>query len=48
MSNVLGAGGGNAWRFSYLWNYNEKYEDMAIKVGDKVIIEINNVDGNGT
>ena len=26
----------------------KKYEDMAIKVGDKVIIEINNVDGNGT
>jgi hypothetical protein len=26
----------------------KEYEDMAIKVGDKVTIEINKVDGNGT
>jgi hypothetical protein len=26
----------------------KEYEDMAIKVGDKVTMEINKVDGNGT
>jgi hypothetical protein len=26
----------------------KEYEDMAIKVGDKVEIEINKVDANGT
>jgi hypothetical protein len=48
MSNMLGAGGamhGNSPTFKIT---TKEYEDMAIKVGDKVGIEINKVDGNGT
>ena len=48
MSNMLGAGGrmsGNSPTFKITM---KEYEDMAIKVGDKVEIEINKVDANGT
>jgi hypothetical protein len=48
MSNMLGAGGamhGNSPTFKITM---KEYEDMAIKVGVKVTIEINKVDGNGT
>jgi hypothetical protein len=48
MSNVLGAGGrtsGNSPTFKITMR---EYEDMAIKVGDKVEIEINKVDSTGT
>jgi hypothetical protein len=48
MSNMLGAGGemhGNSFTFKITM---KEYEDMGIKVGDRVTIEINKVDGNGT
>jgi hypothetical protein len=48
MSNMSGAGGrmsGNSPTFKITI---KEYEDMAIKVGDKVTVEINKVDGNGT
>jgi hypothetical protein len=48
MSNMLGAGGrtpGNSPTFKITMR---EYEDMATKVGDKVGIEINKVDANGT
>ena len=48
MSNMLGAGGGihrNSPTFEITM---KEYEDMAIKVGDKVVIEINKVNGNRT
>ena len=48
MSNMLGAGGrmsGNSPTFKITM---KEYEDMAIRVGDKVEIEINKVDSDGT
>ena len=48
MSNMLDAGGrmsGDSPTFKITM---KEYEDMPIKVGDKVGIEINKVDGNGT
>jgi hypothetical protein len=48
MSNMLGAGGrtpGNSPTFKITM---KEYEDMAIKVGDKVGIEINKLDDNRT
>ena len=47
MSNVFGASGGMS-RYSPTFNISMKeYEDMAIKIGDKVGIEINKVDSSG-
>ena len=48
MSNMLGAGGGIHGNSPTFKITMKEYEDMAIKVGDKVTIEINKVDGNGT
>jgi hypothetical protein len=48
MSNMLGAGGGMHRNSPTFKITMKEYEDMAIKVGDKVTIEINKVDGNGT
>ena len=48
MSNVLGAGGGMHGNSPTFKITMKEYEDMAIKVGDKVEIEINKVDSNGT
>jgi hypothetical protein len=48
MSNMLGAGGGmhgNSLTFKITM---KEYEDMAIKVGDKITIEISKVGDNGT
>jgi hypothetical protein len=48
MSNMFGPGGGMT-RDSPIFKITMKeYEDMAIKVGDKVGIEINKVNSNGT
>jgi|SRR5215208_81010 len=47
MSNVLGAGGGMPGNSPTFKITMKEYEDMAIKVGDKVEIEINKVDDNG-
>ncbi|MGA8107131.1 MAG: hypothetical protein WB815_10820 [Nitrososphaeraceae archaeon] len=47
VSNVFGASGGMS-RYSSTFNISMKeYEDMAIKIGDKVGIEINKVDSSG-
>ena len=47
MSNVFGASGGMS-RYSPTFNISMKeYEDMAIKIGDKVGIKINKVDSSG-
>ncbi len=48
MSNMLGAGGGMHGNSPTFKITMKEYDDMAIKVGDKVTIEINKVDGNGT
>ena len=48
MSNMLGAGGGMTGNSPTFKITMKEYEDMTIKVGDKVTIEINKVDGNGT
>ena len=48
MSNMLGAGGGMYGNSPTFKITVKEYEDMAIQVGDKVTIEINKVDGNGT
>jgi hypothetical protein len=48
MSNMLGAGGGMYGNSPTFKITMKEYEDMAIKVGDKVTVEINKVDGNGT
>ncbi len=48
MSNMLGAGGGMHGNSPTFKITMKEYEDMAIKVGDKVVIEINKVNGNGT
>jgi hypothetical protein len=48
MSNMFGQGGGMT-RDSPIFKITMKeYEDMAIKVGDKVGIEVNKVNSNGT
>ena len=47
MSNVFGPSGGTS-RDSPTFNISMKeYEEMAIRVGDKVGIEINKVDSSG-
>ena len=48
MSSISGAGGGMHGNSPTFKITIKEYEDMAIKVGDKVTIEINKVDGNGT
>jgi hypothetical protein len=48
VSNMLGAGGGMYGNSPTFKITMKEYEDMAIKVGNKVTIEINKVDGNGT
>jgi hypothetical protein len=48
MSSISGAGGGMHGNSPTFKITMKEYEDMAIKVGDKVTIEINKVDGNGT
>ena len=48
MSNMLGADGGMYGNSPTFKITMKEYEDMAIKVGDKVVIEINKVNGNGT
>jgi hypothetical protein len=48
MSNILGAGEGMHGNSPTFKITMKEYEDMAIKVGDKVTIEINKVNGNGT
>ena len=47
LPKVMSGGGmhGNSPTFKITM---KEYEDMTIKVGDKVTIEINKVDGNGT
>jgi hypothetical protein len=47
MSNMLGAGGGMHGNSPTFKITMKEYEDMAIKVGDKVTIEINKVDSSG-
>ena len=44
MSNMFGAGGGDSPTFKITM---KEYEDMAIKVGDKVRIEIKKADNSG-
>jgi hypothetical protein len=46
MSNMLGAGGGMHGNSPTFKITMKEYEDMTIKVGDKVTIEINKVDDN--
>jgi hypothetical protein len=47
VSNMFGASGGMS-RYSPTFNISMKeYEEMAIRVGDKVGIEINKVDSSG-
>jgi hypothetical protein len=48
ISNMLGAAGGMPRNSPTFEITMKEYEDMAIKVGDKVGIEINKVDANGT
>jgi hypothetical protein len=48
MSNMLGAGGGMPGNSPTFKITIKEYEDTAIKVGDKVEIEINKVDNTGT
>jgi len=47
MSNMSGTGGGMPGNSPTFKITMKEYEDMAIKVGDKVEIEINKVDNNG-
>ena len=47
MSDMFGAGGGIPRDSPTFKITMKEYEDMAIKVGDKVGIEINKVDSNG-
>jgi hypothetical protein len=47
MSNMFGAGGGIPRDSPTFKITMKEYEDMAIKVGDKVGIEINKVDSSG-
>jgi hypothetical protein len=48
MSNMLGAGGGIHGNSPTFKITMKEYEDLAIKVGDKVGIEISKVGDNGT
>ena len=48
MSNIPGAGSGMPGNSPTFKITMKEYEDMAIKVGDKVGIEINKVDYTGT
>ncbi len=48
MSNMFGASGGMTRDSPIFKIAMKEYEDMAIKVGDKVRIEINKVNSNGT
>jgi hypothetical protein len=48
MSNMLGAGGGMHGNSPTFKITMKEYEDLAIKVGDKVAIEISKVGDNGT
>jgi hypothetical protein len=48
MSNMLGAGGGMYGNSPTFKITMKEYEEMALRVGDKVGIEINKVDDNGT
>jgi hypothetical protein len=48
MSNMFGAGGGMTRDSPIFKIAMKEYEDMAVKVGDKVGIEINKVNSNGT
>jgi hypothetical protein len=48
MSNMLGVGGGMHGNSPTFKITMKEYEDMAIKVGDKVGIEIRKVSDNGT
>jgi hypothetical protein len=47
MSNMSGTGGGMPGNSPSFKITMREYENMAIKVGDKVGIEINKVDSNG-
>jgi hypothetical protein len=47
MSNMFGAGGGMLGDSPTFKITIKEYEDMAIKVGDRVGIEIKKVDGSG-
>src|SRR5215211_4938520 len=47
MSNMFGAGGGMLGYSPTFKITMKEYEDMAIKVGDRVGIEIKKVDGSG-
>ena len=47
MSNMLGAGGGMHGNSPTFKITMKEYEDMAIKVGDKVTIEIKRTDSSG-
>jgi hypothetical protein len=48
MSNMSGASGGMHENSPTFKITMKEYEDMAIKVGDKVVIEINKVVSDGT
>jgi hypothetical protein len=48
MSNMFGAGGGMSKDSCTFKITMKEYEDMAIKVGDKVGIEVKKVDSTGT
>jgi hypothetical protein len=48
LPKVFGAGGGIHGKSPTFKITMKEYEDMAIKIGNKVTIEINKVDGNGT
>ena len=45
---MLGGGGGMHGNSPTFKITMKEYEDMAIKVGDKITIDINKVNGNGT
>jgi hypothetical protein len=47
MSNMSGAGGGMPGNSPTFKITMKEYEEMAIRVGDKVGIEINKVDSSG-
>ena len=47
MSNMFGAGGGMPGDSPTFRITMKEYEDMAIKVGDRVVIEVKKVDSSG-
>jgi hypothetical protein len=47
MSNMLGAGGGMPGNSPTFEITMKEYEDMAIKVGDKIRIEIEKAENSG-